>query len=137
MNEIRWDVGEVLDYDYTYQYVSPTDQSSGNTNNLFTIKVRTATSIFDNEVFDVRPSNINLKQIPLVGEFVLIYKTFNEYTSKSRRREGWYYVTTIDVHSNINENLLPGITGNLTDTEIDNIKPVSYTHLTLPTSDLV
>lgn len=123
MNEIRWDVGEVLDYDYTYQYVPPTDQSSGNTNNLFTIKVRTATSIFNNEVFDVRPSNINLKQIPLVGEFVLIYKTFNEYTSKSRRREGWYYVTTIDVHSNINENLLPGITGDLTDTEIANIKP--------------
>jgi hypothetical protein len=123
MNEIRWDVAEVLEYDNTYQYAPPTDQSSGNTNNLFAIKVRTATAVFNAEVFYVRPSNINLKQIPLVGEFVLIYKTFNEYTSKSRRREGWYYVTTIDVHSNINENLLPGITGNLTDTEIANIKP--------------
>jgi len=123
MNELRWDVAEVLDYDYTYQYVSPTDQSSGNTDKLFAIKVRTVTSLFNNEVFNVRPSNINLKQIPLVGEFVLIYKTFNEYTSKSRRREGWYYVTTIDIHSNINENLLPGITGDLTDTEINNIKP--------------
>jgi hypothetical protein len=40
-----------------------------------------------------------------------------------RSIKGWYYVTTIDVHSNINENLLPGITGNLTDTEIANIKP--------------
>lgn len=123
MNELRWDVAEVLDYDYTYQYVPPTDQSSGNTDKLFAIKVRTVTSLFNNEVFDVRPSNINLKQIPLVGEFVLIYKTFNEYTSKSRRREGWYYVTTIDIHSNINENLLPGISGDLTDTEIANIKP--------------
>jgi hypothetical protein len=123
MNELRWDVAEVLDYDYTYQYIPPSDQSSGNTDTLFSIKVRTVTSLFNNEVFTVRPSNINLKQIPLVGEFVLIYKTFNEYTSKSRRREGWYYVTTIDVHSNINENLLPGITGNLTDTEISNIKP--------------
>ena len=123
MNELRWDVAEVLDYDYTYQYVPPTDQSSGNTDKLFSIKVRTVSSLFNAEVFDVRPSNINLKQIPLVGEFVLIYKTFNEYTSKSRRREGWYYVTTIDVHSNINENLLPGITGDLTDTEIANIKP--------------
>ena len=123
MSEIRWDVAEVLDYDNTYRYVPPTDQSSGNTNSLFAIKVRTVTSLFNAEVFYVRPSNINLKQIPLVGEFVLIYKTFNEYTSKSRRREGWYYVTTIDVHSNINENLLPGITGDLTDTEIANIKP--------------
>ena len=113
MNEIRWDVAEVLEYDNTYQYAPPTDQSSGNTNNLFAIKVRTATAVFNAEVFYVRPSNINLKQIPLVGEFVLIYKTFNEYTSKSRRREGWYYVTTIDVHSNINENLLQGITGKL------------------------
>lgn len=123
MSELRWDVAEVLDYDYTYQYVPPSDQSSGNTDTLFSIKVRTVTSLFNNEVFTVRPSNINLKQIPLVGEFVLIYKTFNEYTSKSRRREGWYYVTTIDVHSNINENLLPGITGDLSDTEIANIKP--------------
>jgi len=123
MSEIRWDVAEVLDYDYTYRYIPPSSGSAGNTNNLFSIKVRTATGFYNNEVFDVRPSNINLKQIPLVGEFVLIYKTFNEYTSKSRRREGWYYVTTIDVHSNINENLLPGITGNLTDTEIANIKP--------------
>ena len=123
MSEIRWDVAEVLEYDNTYRYIPPTEQSSGNTNSLFAIKVRTVTSLFNAEVFYVRPSNINLKQIPLVGEFVLIYKTFNEYTSKSRRREGWYYVTTIDVHSNINENLLPGITGNLTDTEIANIKP--------------
>ena len=123
MSEIRWDVAEVLEYDNTYRYIPPTEQSSGNTNSLFAIKVRTVTSLFNAEVFYVRPSNINLKQIPLVGEFVLIYKTFNEYTSKSRRREGWYYVTTIDVHSNINENLLPGITGDLTDTEIANIKP--------------
>ena len=123
MSELRWDVAEVLDYDYTYQYVPPTDISLGNTNSLFTIKVRTVTPLYNDEIFNVRPSNINLKQIPLVGEFVLIYKTFNEYTSKLRRREGWYYVTTIDVHSNINENLLPGITGNLTDTEIANIKP--------------
>ena len=76
MNELRWDVAEVLDYDYTYQYVPPSDQSSGNTDTLFSIKVRTVTSLFNNEVFTVRPSNINLKQIPLVGEFVLIYKTF-------------------------------------------------------------
>ena len=123
MSEIRWDVAEVLEYDHTYQYDPPTEQSSGNTNSLFTIKVRAATSLYGNQVFNVRPSNINLKQIPLVGEFVLIYKTFNEYTSKSMRREGWYYVTTIDVHSNINENLFPGLTGNLTDTEIANIKP--------------
>jgi hypothetical protein len=60
MSEIRWDVAEVLEYDHTYQYDPPTEQSSGNTNSLFTIKVRTATSIFNNEVFDVRPSNINL-----------------------------------------------------------------------------
>lgn len=123
MNELRWDVAEVLDFEYTYRYVAPKDQSPGNTDNLFAIKVRTVSSLYNQEVFYVRPSNINVKQIPLIGEFVLIYKTFNEYTTTSNRREGWYYVTTIDVHSNINENLLPGISGNLTEGQIAEIKP--------------
>jgi len=121
--KIEWDVAEVLDYDYTYSYLAPDSAGLGNTNKLFVLKVRTCSSYYNNEVFYVKPSNINTKQIPLVGEFVLIYKTFNNQTTNRKWREGWYYVTSIDVQSSINENLLPGISNGLTAEEINNIKP--------------
>jgi hypothetical protein len=121
--KIEWDVAEVLDYDYTYSYIAPTAGDTGNTDKLFILKVRTCSSYFNNEIFYVKPSNINTKQIPLVGEFVLIYKTFNNQTTNRKWREGWYYVTSIDIQSSINENLLPGISNGLTEQEIAKIKP--------------
>ena len=70
---IEWDVAEVLEYDYTYQYISP-NQISSNVDKLFALKVRSCSEYFNNNIFIVKPSNINLKQIPLVGEFVGYYK---------------------------------------------------------------
>lgn len=119
---IEWDVAEVLAYDYTYQYIPP-DQINSNVDKLFALKVRSCSGYFNNNVFIVKPSNINLKQIPLVGEFVLIYKTFNEQSTSTVWREAWYYVTSIDIQSSINENMLPGISDNLSQEEIDNIVP--------------
>lgn len=119
---IEWDVAEVLEYDYTYQYINPT-QINSNVDKLFALKVRSVSGYFNNNVLIVKPSNINLKQIPLVGEFVLIYKTFNEQATSTKWREAWYYVTSIDVQSSINENMLPGLSDGLTQEEIDKIVP--------------
>jgi hypothetical protein len=119
---IEWDVAEVLAYDYTYQYIPP-DQVNSNVDKLFALKVRSCSGYFNNNIFIVKPSNINLKQIPLVGEFVLIYKTFNEQSTSKIWREGWYYVTSIDVQSSINENMLPGLSDGISQEEIDNIVP--------------
>ena len=119
---IEWDVAEVLEYDYTYQYIAP-NQISSNVDKLFALKVRSVSGYFNNNVLIVKPSNINLKQIPLVGEFVLIYKTFNEQATSTKWREAWYYVTSIDVQSSINENMLPGLSDGLTQEEIDKIVP--------------
>ena len=119
---IEWDVAEVLEYDYTYQYVAP-NQISSNVDKLFALKVRSVSGYFNNNILIVKPSNINLKQIPLVGEFVLIYKTFNEQATSTKWREAWYYVTSIDVQSSINENMLPGLSDGLTQEEIDKIVP--------------
>lgn len=119
---IEWDVAEVLEYDYTYQYVPETEQNT-TTNKLFALRVRSCSSYFNDKIYVARPSNINLKQIPLVGEFVLIYKTFNQESTTDRWREAWYYVSSIDIQSSINENMLPGLSNGASQEEIDNTKP--------------
>ena len=121
--KLEWDVGEVIDYDYTYRYEAPDKSSVGNTNSLFAIKIRTCGDYFNTRIIIAKPGNISNKQIPLIGEFVLVYKTFNELTTTTQWRETWYYLTTISVQSSINENMLPGISSNSSQQEIQNIKP--------------
>lgn len=121
--KLEWDVGEVIDYEYTYRYEAPDKSSVGNTNSLFAIKIRTCGDYFNTRIIIAKPGNISNKQIPLIGEFVLIYKTFNELTTNTQWRETWYYLTTISVQSSINENMLPGISSNSSQQEIQNTKP--------------
>lgn len=119
---IEWDVAEVLDYDYTYQWI-PETESDSNTNKLFALKVRSCSSYFNDKTYIAKPANMNMKQIPLIGEFVLIYKTFNQESTTNRWREAWYYVSSIHIQSSINENMLPGLSNGATQQDIDNTKP--------------
>lgn len=120
--QIEWDVAEVLEYDYTYQWIPESEQDS-TTNKLFALKVRSCSSYFNDKLYLARPSNINMKQIPLVGEFVLIFKTFNQESTTDRWREAWYYVSSIDIQSSINENMLPGLSNGASRQSIENTKP--------------
>lgn len=126
MNEFRdveFDVAEVLRYDYTYQYI-PTGQQNSTVNNLFALKVRSCSRLFNNEELIVRPAEMYAKRIPLVGEFVLIYRTINQESTSTKRRYQWYYVSTVDLQSSVNENRLPGVSSNnLTQTDIDEMTP--------------
>ncbi|CAB4155172.1 hypothetical protein UFOVP1307_32 [uncultured Caudovirales phage] len=121
MSKLKFDVAEVLAYDKTYQYIASGSDST--VNELFALRVRSCSTYYNNEEFIVKPSNINLKQIPLVGEFVLIYRTFNQQSSAITRREQWYYVTSVDLHSSINENMLPGVSEVTPQEQIDSTKP--------------
>ena len=121
--QLEWDVAEVLEYDYTYQHIPSTD-ANATTNKLFALRVRSCSGYFNNKPFLAKPSNINMKQIPLVGEFVLIYRTFNqESNGQGKWRESWYYVTSIDVQSSIHENMLPGLSDGVDNETIENVKP--------------
>jgi hypothetical protein len=120
--KIEWDVAEVLEYDYTYQYV-PETEPNPTTNKLFALKVRSCSTYYNDKIYIARPSNINMKQIPLVGEFVLIYKTFNQESTNERWREAWYYVSSVDIQSSINENMLPGLSDGKQQESIDNVQP--------------
>ena len=119
---IEWDVAEVIEYDYTYSYI-PNDQRNSTVDKLFQLKVRSCSTYFNDKLIYAKPSNINMKQIPLVGEFVLIYKTFNQQATTDRWREGWYYVASIDIQSSINHNMLPGLSDGARQETIDETKP--------------
>jgi hypothetical protein len=119
---VEFDVAEVLEYDRTYNYIGP-NQTDSNVSELFALKVRSCSKYFNQKIILAKPSNINIKQIPMVGEFVLIYKTFNQESTGVKRREAWYYITSIDVQSSMNENMLPGISDSLDQAAIDKIKP--------------
>lgn len=122
MQKIEWDVAEVLEYDKTYQYI-PSGSVDSTTNRLFALKVRSCSTFYNDKTYLAKPANINLKQIPLVGEFVLIYKTFNEQATTDIWRETWYYVSSIDVQSAVNENMLPGLSDGLNSIEIADVTP--------------
>lgn len=119
---IEWDVAEVIEYDYTYRYI-PNDQAGTTADRLFALKVRSCSTYFNDRIIIARPSNINIKQIPLVGEFVLIYKTFNQQATTDVWREAWYYVSSIDIQSSINHNMLPGLSDGALQDDIDNTLP--------------
>lgn len=120
---IEFDVAEVLEYNATYQYIDPiTNPASAN--NSFAIYCRSCSTYYNLDPIIVKPSDINMKRIPLVGEYVLIYRSYNQNaTHENRKYQSWYYLTTIDLQSNINANILPGISKKKTDSEIQSYKP--------------
>jgi len=122
-SNIEFDVAEVLDYEYTYQYVDSV-RTDTNVNSLFGLKVRSCNSYFNPRPFIAKPANMNTKNIPLVGELVLIFRTFNQVSNSVFRRETWYYLTTIDVQSSMNANPIPGISSQTAPAnEDDSYKP--------------
>jgi hypothetical protein len=122
MDNIIWDVAEVIGYDRTYKYVATPIEES-NISELFALQVRSCGQLYNQKILIAKPANISIKKIPLVGEFVLIYKTFNQQSTDTTWRESWYYLLTVDLQSSLNENMIPGISGQLTAEQINNLQP--------------
>jgi hypothetical protein len=121
-SKLKFHIAEVLPYDYTYKYVN-SDQPDTNIDTLFAIYVRTYTNYYDNEFLIALPANSNIKQIPLVGEHVLVFRTTNQESSKAKWRESWYYLPLVGLKAAINENRLPGLAEELSDVDINKRKP--------------
>ncbi len=109
-NNVDFDIAEVLGYDYTYNWIPYSESSENfNNNNLFAIKVRSCSGYVDRKTFIARPANNNIKKIPLIGEIVLLFKSYNQYATNNKTRDIWYYLDTLNIQSSINENRLPGL----------------------------
>jgi len=114
-NSVEFELAEVLEtYNKTYQWI-PTDASQkidkSTTDDLFSIRVRTYNEE-EGRPFLARPCNSNIKQIPLVGEHVLVFRAINQESTTDKRRGQWYYFPAISIQSAVNNNSLPGIARN-------------------------
>ena len=112
-DSVSFKIAEVIGgYDDTYKWITddPTTDNidESTTENLFTIQVQTY-SDYKTEVLTARPANNNIKQIPLIGEHVIIFRALNQETTVDKRRDQWYYFPAYGLQSSINSNRLPGI----------------------------
>jgi hypothetical protein len=106
---MQFDIAEVLPYDSTYWHTTGSDSQPSTVDGLFSIRVRSCSAYVDRDDFIARPFANNLKSIPLVGELVLLVKTYNQYSSNTKTKDSWYYLQTLNIQSDINENRIPGI----------------------------
>mgnify|MGYP000138216225 CR=1 FL=1 len=97
-------LAEVIDNNVleTYEY------NKDNINLSYTILVRTYDEEKTQELI-CKPANRRLKDIPLIGEHVLIFQGTNEFSTVDKYRRQWYYFPAYGIQSNINHNALPGI----------------------------
>lgn len=125
----------MIDNDYVSFYIgqvvslNDTYKQTDTTKDLFSINVKIKVNNVTTDINDVIPSNSNIKQIPIIGENVLIYQAYSNKTSYSNREQKWYYLTTLNIQSNVNNNILPTITANFepekdfTDTAVSLLQP--------------
>ena len=127
LNDLTFCIAEVIDIQpvNTYSYDDGSDPDRPNNSmNLFTVWVRMDGYVHKPKV-PVKPINVNIKKIPLIGELVLIFKSnssvvHSTMTEGQYNQEQWYYISTIDVNSSINNNTVTGYTNNSEyDTEAD------------------
>ena len=93
-NSVEFELAEVVGrYSSTYKSIpgNPADKIDNSTvNDLFTISVRTYTED-ESRALNARPANPNIKQIPLIGEHVLIFRAINQENTADNRYDHWYY----------------------------------------------
>lgn len=99
--QIRFHIGEVYEYDNTFKEDSLTN------NRVHQINVYILVDDQKIELKNVKPANVNIKQIPIIGEQVLIFQGYMENSSFYKKPPAWYYLSGIAAQSMINQNILP------------------------------
>jgi len=100
--DIEFYIGEVIPLPDTNKTYKPDDLSKQN--KLFCISVLIYETSTETILFDVQPISANIKQIPLIGESVLVVKGYDNSTTRTDRTPQWYYFPSIGTMSNANHN---------------------------------
>jgi len=105
MDNLQFHIGEVIANPNakTYNY--------GDSNN-YEIAVKTYTDFYNQQQIFAIPLNSNVKQIPLIGEHVLLVKGLSAENTAETIYPQWYYVASFSLNSNVNANLLKGVAPN-------------------------
>lgn len=99
-NPVEFSVAEVLDVT-THDTYKHTDS---NQYTLFSCQAR-LDGLVNKPIISVKPININIKKIPIIGELILVFKLNSTFRSADNyNQEQWYYISTIDLESAINHN---------------------------------
>lgn len=96
---------------YTTKLQQTSQQSSGSSlHHIYEINCKVVSpDPYSPEIRNIKPADINTKKIPLVGELVLIFQGHREDSNIEQLQPVWYYLTTLAPASNINSNLLTGL----------------------------
>ena len=85
-------------------------ESADNIHHVYEITCKIITpDPYSPTLYNIKPADNNTKRIPIVGEQVLIFKGYGEDSNIERLSPQWYYLTTLSVSSNTNNNALPGL----------------------------
>lgn len=100
---INFYYGEVIS-DTSVTYKRKTDGTDAN--ELFKVDVK----IFqqnNEKIISCKPASSNIKQIPIIGETVLIFQGYDHTSTYEKKRRQWYYMIPIGIQSSVNSNILP------------------------------
>lgn len=130
LNDLTFCIAEVIEvtpFD-TYKYII--GDKNNNASNLFTVYVKIDGHVYK-PIVPAKPATNSIKKIPLIGELVLVFKTKSNVVSSTTsaagfNQEQWYYLSTIDVNSSINNNSVPGYSENKIETPTTDIKGKSF-----------
>ena len=100
--DIEFYIGEVIPLPETNKTYKPDDLNKQN--KLFCISVLIYETSTETVLSDVQPISSNIKQIPLIGESVLVVKGYDNSTTRTNRTPQWYYFPSIGTISNTNHN---------------------------------
>lgn len=124
-------IGEVINYVDTFKEDSLV-QNTGYQIEVYIIKDGNKLSLTN-----VKPANNNIKQIPIKGEQVLVFRGYDQNSSFFNKTPQWYYLSTISVQTSINNNILPVNTIQSTFVKDDEYTPVNISPLQPYAGDLL
>jgi hypothetical protein len=107
MDNVQFHIGEVVANPNSKTYIY------GDSNN-YEITVKTYTDFYNQQEIRAIPLSSNVKQIPLVGEHVLLVQGLSAENTEETIYPQWYYVASFSLNSNVNANFLQGVAPNNT-----------------------
>ena len=112
VNNINLCIAEVIDSEpmNTYSWKRRSTKDGGNAYNLFEITAR-IDGYVNRPTIKAKPANTNIKKIPLIGEIILVFQLKSSVPSNDTYEQNqWYYLSTVDIVSSTNHNVLTGYT---------------------------
>lgn len=111
-DSIQYYIAEVKSYDEEHTFKYPDETGKKRLKTPYDIKFKTYST---SPISDfASPANNNIKQIPLIGEFVIVFQSISKLSSDKNYKNKWYYQPTLPIQdSGTNNSKLPELTSGI------------------------